>query len=153
MGVVSIRLVHETRPGLYNGSRVIMTVRFNKNGKRHINHGIFKDWVVKSPTVKHRLGRLGSGTIGLTMAERFDLKSKKGIMYVDTKHYVCIPIEILSKYEPERCDYGGVKGSIIVYNIRQIVEENQLELQPIPTEGDNYQAPGIAGEVRKKFGL
>lgn len=104
-------------------------VKFKLSGELQISSLAFREWVVKKPTIKNRLDR--KGTTGLKWSEKYDLKIKKGIMYIDRLHYVLIPNEILAKYETSFGEVSGIKKALTVYPILQIIAENNLELIPI----------------------
>lgn len=128
-------------------------IYYKKNGI-HIDRSLFSEWIVKAPTKKNRLSRNGSA--GLKMDEKFELKhSKKGILFIDhtEKAYVFMPKELLS--EPVGKDCNGLKNSIFSYNVNEIVTQHHLDILPIPHE-DSFQETydkGLAGEIRKRFGL
>lgn len=126
---------------------------WKKNGGLFIPGHINKDWIIKVPTVKHRLNR--SGTCSLKIAERYDLQTKAGILLVDStaKAYVYIPKSILDLYEPVLKDFQGIKNSLIVYQVGKIIEEQKLEMVKIPNQSEPVEYSGMAGDIRKKFGL
>lgn len=129
------------------------SICWKKNGGLFIPGHINKEWIIKVPTVRHRLKR--SGTCSLKIAERYDLQTKAGILLVDStaKAYVYIPKSILDLYEPILKDFQGIKNSLIVYEVGRIIEEQKLEMVKIPNQGEPKQYPGVAGDIRKKFGL
>ena len=134
------------------------TIYYKPSGETFIHPTVYADWMVKSPTKAHRLN--GTGTCSLTLEDlHYNLKAKKGgILYIDqTKRgYVYLPHEILNKYPPEGKPYLGMKNSIFVFNVKQILIYEKLELTPIPKHDDDFKAPhelGMAGDIRRKFGL
>jgi hypothetical protein len=128
-------------------------VYYKKSGL-HIDKGLMSDYLIKVPTRRNRLDRAGSA--GLKMDEKYQLKhSKKGLLYIDhtEQAYVIIPKEFLVNPVGKNCN--GVKNTIFAFNVNQIVNEHSLEIIPIPHE-DTLQEPykiGLAGEIRKRFGL
>lgn len=109
-----------------------MEIKFKRNGGLYIDSKIAQEWVVRIPTVKHRLIR--GGSVALDMPQRFDLRNgKKGIVFIDMslKKYLVIPNEVLSLYEPVITAYMGVKDAFYVYSVKTILEEQKLELVPI----------------------
>lgn len=106
-----------------------MEIKFKRNGGLFIDSSIHKDWVVRIPTVKHRLIR--GGSVALDMPQRFDLRNgKKGIVFIDMsmKKYLVITNEILALYEPTVAAYMGVKDAFHCYSVKTILEEQNLEL-------------------------
>lgn len=130
-------------------------IKWKKKGGLYIASSIYKDWLVRVPVVRHRLHR--DGTLGLSIPEKFDLKTKKGVLLIDStmKAYVFIGNEVMNKYVPEMKDYNGVKNSLTVYPAKKMIEENNLPLVKIPNEVDRVEkyTTGVAGDVRKKFGI
>lgn len=130
-------------------------VKWKKKGGILVDPLIAKDWVIRVPTVRHRLKK--SGSVALTPAERYDLKEKKGILFVDLslKKYVYIPKVLMNQYPIEFKDCNGNKGALEVHNVKRIIDEHSLELIDILDES-KYKPEhetGIAGDIRKKFGL
>lgn len=131
--------------------------RVNYNGETvtNIDRRMFKDWMVKSPGVKHRLNRAGTCSLNRTEYRSY-LKDKKGICYVDItkKCFVLIPLHILELHPPEPKNFMGVKDSLYVFNIKQILLAHpELELTPIEGEYKHAFQTGLSGQVRKQFGL
>lgn len=127
---------------------------YYKKGGIHVDKTIHSEWVVKAPTRRNRLDR--SGSAGLKMDEKYDLKhTKRGILFIDhtQKAYVMMPKELLE--EPVGKDCNGLKNSIFSYNVNEIVNKHNLTVIPIPHEDslqETYET-GLAGEIRKRFGL
>ena len=112
------------------------------------------DWIIKAPTRRNRLDRGASA--GLKMDEKYELKhSKKGILFIDhtERAYVMMPKELLT--EPVGKDCNGLKNSIFSYNVNEIVNLHGLEIMSIPHEDSVEESydQGLAGEIRKRFGL
>lgn len=132
-----------------------MDIMWKRKSGLHIAAHIYKDWFVRVPQVKNRLHR--NGTVGFSIPERYEFKGKKGLLLIDStaRQYVFIPLELFEKYTPEMKDYNGVKKSLAVWNVKQIIEDHNLELIPVPREEDYVPAheQGISGDVRRKFGL
>lgn len=130
-------------------------VKWKKKGGLYIQPVIAKDWMIRVPTLRHRLCR--SGTVALTPPERYDLRDKKGILFIDStlKSYVFIPKTILDTYPVELKDCNGVKESLAVYNVKQMIKDHNLPLVKIVDEATYKPAheTGMAGDIRRKFGL
>lgn len=127
---------------------------FTKKFKVMAAPGINNDWVIKIPTVDHRLSRLG--TVALKMSENYDLKSKKGVIYVDMtlKKYVLVPKEILEEHFLKMADYSGVKNCLWVYDIKTPVQLEKIQLKPILTdEKPEPVRSSVAQDIRRKFGI
>lgn len=127
---------------------------YYKKGGIHVDKNLHAEWVIKAPTRRNRLDR--SGSAGLKMDEKYDLKhTKKGILFIDhtQKAYVKMPKELLE--EPVGKDCNGLKNSIFSYNVNEIVNKHNLTIVSIPHEDsleETYET-GLAGEIRKRFGL
>lgn len=128
-------------------------IYYSKSGLR-IHPKLNNDWVIKVPTRSNRLSKTGS--CGLKMAEKYDLENNKmGVIFIDIslKAYVMIPKEYLKDPVAKTCQ--GVKNSIFSYNVNEIVNVHNLDLVKIPYIGEIPEEydKGIAGDVRKRFGL
>lgn len=130
---------------------------YKKNGELFIPFELKNQWVIKVPTLKNRLR--GSGSIGLTILEQYELKNKDGIIFIDgsARGYVVVPKEILMKYEPvHKMKIIGNAKMIASYPLKTIMEESGISLVKIPKYGDivveDYEK-GTSGDIRKKFGL
>jgi len=130
-------------------------IKWKRKGGLFISPTIAKEWMIRVPTVRHRLSR--SGTVALTPPERYDLQEKKGILLVDStlKSYVFIPKTLLDQYPVEMKDCNGVKASLAVYDVKKIIGDHSLPLVKIPDESTYRPAHelGVAGDIRKRFGL
>ncbi len=131
-------------------------IHYKRSGALHIPYKINMEWIVKIPTEVNRLSR-GTGSIGLKMTQRYELKKKKGVVFVDNtlKSYVFVPKEIMFQYESVGKSCNGVKDTIFSWDLKKILEDHKLELVKIPQE-DGYLAPhetGASGDIRRKFGL
>lgn len=127
---------------------------YYKTGGIHIDKSLLSDWIIKAPTRRNRLDRGASA--GLKMDEKYELKhSKRGIIFIDhtERAYVMMPKELLE--EPVGKECNGVKNSIFKYSVNDVVNKHNLEIISIPHE-DSIQETydiGLAGEIRKRFGL
>lgn len=103
----------------------------------HIGKTVKQKWFIKSPVRARRLSS-GDGTVGFDRPEYMDLQSnllkRQGVLILDmtTKRYVKVPIELLFKYEPIQKAVAGVKNTMLVWPLKQIVTENNLECINIP---------------------
>lgn len=133
----------------------IAHIYFKKNGGLAIPYLLNKEWLIRIPTIPHRLSR--AGTCSLKMAEKYHLVNLKGIVYIDmTKRaYVMVPLTILTQYELEGKSFQGLKNSIFVYQIKQmLVDHPELELIPILTEEETKKvSTGVAASVKERFGI
>jgi hypothetical protein len=128
---------------------------FKSNGEIFISKELSNDWMIKIPTNAHGLRK--SGTCSLKMVDyRYTLKEKLGIVYIDTalKSYVKIPLHILNECPPEAKTFQGMKNSLYVFHIKQIIEGYKLQLIKI-SHGDipKKEETGLAAEIRRKYGL
>lgn len=132
-----------------------MKITFKKNGSLRIPYELHADWVVKVPTKRNRLIREGS--VGLDYGEKYDLKTKKGVIYIDisSKSYIKIPKDCFLEETPEMKACNGIKNSIASWSVRDLIEKYRLELIPILYEADFVpeHQQGLAGDIRKRFGL
>jgi hypothetical protein len=124
------------------------------NGGMIVSSKLNASWVIKAPTVKNRLHKGGSA--GLKMAEKYDLQHNKlGILFIDhsARAYVFLPKQILMQPTPKNCN--GLNNSIFSFDVNLLVNTHNLELIQIPVEGETPESYelGLAGEIRKKFGL
>lgn len=128
---------------------------YKPNGEIFIQRELSNDWMIKIPTNAHGLKK--SGTCSLKLTDyKYTLKEKAGIIYIDTalKSYVKIPLHILNECPPEPKTFMGMKNSLYVFHVKQIIEGYKLQLIPIPTgEVIKEQPTGLAAEVKRKFGL
>lgn len=129
-------------------------IYFKPSGELYIDKSLLSEWLIKIPTRRNRLDRTGSA--GLRIDERYDLKHrKKGIIYIDNteRAYVMIPKELLM--EPTGKDCNGVKNSIFSYNVNESVNKHNLEIISIPKQNETPEKyeTGLAGDIRKRFGL
>lgn len=129
---------------------------YKSSGEIFISKDISNKWMIKIPTNKH--GLTGAGTCSLKLVEyQYDLKEKEGILYIDAKlgKYVFIPNIILKEHPPEPKTFMGMKNSLFVFNIGQIINRYNFSLQSIAEKESLPEAydQGIAGDVRRKFGL
>jgi hypothetical protein len=132
-----------------------MKITFKKNGSLKIPYEIHTDWVVKVPTKKNRLIR--DGSVGLDYGEKYDLKNKKGVIYIDvsSKSYIIIPKTCFEEEAPELKACNGIKNSIASWSVKGLIEKYGLQLIPIIYEADIVpeHKQGLAGDIRKRFGL
>jgi hypothetical protein len=111
-----------------------------------------KDWIVCVPTLKHRLHR--EGTCGLKWDKMYDLKSKKGILYVDvTKKKVFIFLkEDLMENIVKKGNIDGVKNAITVFNCKKLYEEGKFEsYETDPGEYRNELQEEIMAKLSKGY--
>lgn len=103
-------------------------------GQIRIPWVIRNDWMIKVPTIRHRLHK--SGTVSLVWAENIELRTKAGIVLIDMtkKAYVMVPKEILCQYEKTFAPYQGRKSALVIYKIGEIVKTHGIELIKLEVE-------------------
>lgn len=130
-------------------------IYYKKNGEIFIARELSNDWMIKIPTNAHGLKK--SGTCSLKMVDYlYTLKEKSGIVYIDTslKSYLKIPLHILNECPAEPKTFMGMKNSLYVFHVKQIMEGYKLQLIKIPhLDAVEPRPTGLAGDIRKKFGL
>lgn len=109
----------------------MVKITLTQNGILKVPYEVNKEWTVKIPVVKHRLHK--SGTASFIVSDHIKLMDKQGVIFVDMtkKAYVVIPKELLLKYPPEKKKFQGLDNSLIIYNVKYIIKEENLEIIPI----------------------
>ncbi len=130
-------------------------IYIKQNGELFIHPEINGHWLVRIPTNKNGLKRNASCSLKLT-EYKYDLPEKDGILFVDmrTKQYVFIPNYILKDHPPEGKTFMGMKNSLFVFDIGLIIEKYHFTINDIPVGAEPKELQtGLAGDIRKRFGL
>ena len=128
-------------------------IYFKDNGRLFISSRLNSDWVIKIPTVQNRL--LKNGSIALKMTEQYDLKSKKGILWIDMTDnvYIFIPKEVVEKHYVRETGVSGAKKGLKIFSVHSMVKNNEVYIVDIPLKKEEPARTGLANDIRKRFGI
>ena len=104
------------------------------NNVLKVHPKIFSEYLVKCPTIRNRLHK--QGTVCLRLEEVYDLKSKKGIVFIDMtkKVYAVISNELIREYFNRQTGIGGSNKGLFIFSVKNMLIDFKIELKPLKVE-------------------